>query len=496
MNGQLSRSIEETLGVKQGRNKSSDHYKIYIAPLLDTLDNSDLGVWIGHINVGVSGVADDVYLMSDKQSKLQEQMNIAVHYGKMFRITYGASKTKVTVVGSDVDVKYYEDVKPWRMDDQVVQVVEDNDHLGLIVSNKNQEQKNVDLKMNKGRNNLYTLLGSGFAYKSFLSPVLKLHIYRTYTCPITRSGLASLALRPGQLEQLSVFHRKTLKSILKLSITAPTPSIHFLTGELPVVGKIHKDVFSLFFGIWSNPDTKINEIVKYLLQNSCENSRTWAVHVRHLCKQYGLEDPFTSLCRDPPSRSEYKALVNTKIKVYHETVLREAASRNSQMEYLNVSTIGLGGRHHPALANLVSTQDVRMSRPHLKFLSGNYLTYDVKASQSGGSARCRICSSGSNETVCHVISTCQALSVERNKLLNEFEKLCSLTKNQINFTDMKESETKLCQFILDPTSLNLGVRVSLNDPLLPDFFRLTRDYCFLMDKTRIRLLKVIENNLK
>ena len=120
MNGQLSRSIEETLGVKQGRNKSSDNYKIYIAPLLDTLDNSDLGVWIGHINVGVSGVADDVYLMSDKQSKLQEQMNIAVHYGKMFRITYGASKSKVTVVGSDVDVKYYEDVKPWRMDDQVV----------------------------------------------------------------------------------------------------------------------------------------------------------------------------------------------------------------------------------------------------------------------------------------------------------------------------------------------------------------------------------------
>ena len=120
----------------------------------------------------------------------------------------------------------------------------------------------------------------------------------------------------------------------------------------------------------------------------------------------------------------------------------------------------------------------------------------MKASQSGGSARCRICSSGSNETVCHVISTCQALSVERNELLNEFKKLCSLTKNQINFTDMKESETKLCQFILDPTSLNLGVRVSLNDPLLPDFFRLSRDYCFLLDKTRIRLLKVIENNLK
>ena len=110
MNGKLSRSIEETLGVKQGRNKSSDHYKIYIAPLLDTLENANLGVWIGHINVGVSGVADDVYLMSDKQTKLQSQLNIASHYGKMYRIKYGATKMKVTVVGSEIDRTYFSDV--------------------------------------------------------------------------------------------------------------------------------------------------------------------------------------------------------------------------------------------------------------------------------------------------------------------------------------------------------------------------------------------------
>ena len=89
-----SRSLEETLGVKEGRNKSSDHYTIYIAPLLDTLDNADIGVWLGPINVGVSGVADDVYLMSDKQSKLQKQMKISAHYGKMYKINYGASKMK------------------------------------------------------------------------------------------------------------------------------------------------------------------------------------------------------------------------------------------------------------------------------------------------------------------------------------------------------------------------------------------------------------------
>ena len=149
------------------------------------------------------------------------------------------------------------------MDEHTVQVVDDNEHLGQVVSGKNQEEKNVDLKIGKGRQSLYSLLGAAFSFKCLLSPVLKLHIYRTFTCPRTRSGLSSFALRSTQLEPLSIFQRKTMKSILKLSITAPTPAIHFLTGELPIEGKIHRDVFSLFYSIWSNPDTKINQIVKY-----------------------------------------------------------------------------------------------------------------------------------------------------------------------------------------------------------------------------------------
>ena len=54
------------------------------------LDTAQLGVWIGNINVGVSGVADDVYLMTDSQTKMQGQLDIASHYGKLYRIQYGA----------------------------------------------------------------------------------------------------------------------------------------------------------------------------------------------------------------------------------------------------------------------------------------------------------------------------------------------------------------------------------------------------------------------
>ena len=164
------------------------------------------------------------------------------------------------------------------------------------------------------------------------------------------------------------------------------------------------------------------------------------------------------------------------------------------MKYLNVSTLGLRGRHHPALSNMITTNDVKISRPHVKFLSGNYLTYQVRSEQSGGSPRCRICPTECPETVSHVISTCSGMAVERERLLTELSDLCKQTKNEIIFEEISNDEELLCQFVLDPLSLNLQKRVNISDPLVPEFYKLSRVYCYMMDKTRLRLLKDLENN--
>ena len=246
MNGQLSSQFQEKLGVKQGHIKSSDHYKIYINPVLETLEESCLGVWIGPINVSGTCVADDLYLTADTQSKLQAQLEIAEHYGCRYKIKYGATKTKITVVGSTIDMQYYMDTAPWTMDNGRVKVVEDNEHLGQIVSGYQQELKNIEERISKGRKNLFDLLGPAYSYKCLLSPVLKMHLFRTYTCPIIRSGLSSFSLIKNQLKTKAIFHRKILKAFFNLSKTAATPAIHFVLGELPMEGKIHRDIFSLF----------------------------------------------------------------------------------------------------------------------------------------------------------------------------------------------------------------------------------------------------------
>ena len=59
MNSQLSKPLIERLGVKQGHIRSSNNYKVYLNPLLDTLEECELGIWIGPINVSSTNCADN-----------------------------------------------------------------------------------------------------------------------------------------------------------------------------------------------------------------------------------------------------------------------------------------------------------------------------------------------------------------------------------------------------------------------------------------------------
>ena len=47
--------------------------------------------------------------------------------------------------------------------------------------------------------------------------------------------------------------------------------------------------------------------------SAAENSRTWSIHLRHLCRKYGLKDPLEYLKYDAPSRSQFKEDILTKI---------------------------------------------------------------------------------------------------------------------------------------------------------------------------------------
>ena len=209
---------------------------------------------------------------------------------------------------------------------------------------------------------------------------------------------------------------------------------------------------------------------------------------------YGIDDPLTCLLKDPPSKHSYKEYILTKITSFHERELRLSAEANSRMQYFNVTLGNLRARAHPAVSNMLTSEEVRQSRPIIKMLTGDFFTYELKSKQTGGSDHCRCCNKNDSnyipnpETISHLLTICSAFQDIREKILQEMIHICERIQYLDTLYIFQDKEV-LCQFILDPASMNLKSRVNINDPLLPDLYRKSRNLCYSIADQRLTILK-------
>ena len=177
LEGNLSREFQEFRGSRQGHKRAAGHFKTYINPCLTAANSSNLGFCIGPFCISALCVADDTYVLSDNPRRLQDLINIVGHYGKRYRLVFGANKTKITITGSKHDMQYYQDINIWSLNGEKISVTEDNDHLGLTVFGSEEELKNVDRNLQSTRNSMFSLLGH-------LSPSQVIFYGRGYSPPV------------------------------------------------------------------------------------------------------------------------------------------------------------------------------------------------------------------------------------------------------------------------------------------------------------------------
>ena len=137
---------------------------------------------------------------------------------------------------------------------------------------------------------------------------------------------------------------------------------------------------------------------------------------------------------------------------------------------------------------------MKLMIPHTQMLVGCYFTRFLLWKQE--TQFCPLCKTSVIsyiDSLVHLLVICSTLAEEREKLLVEFELLCQETKNKLTISSVSNTHEELCQFILDPASMNLKHRVHLTDPPLSKFLKLSRDFCYLFDKRRKDILAVIDN---
>ena len=119
-----------------------------------------------------------------------------------------------------------------------------------------------------------------------------------------------------------------------------------------------------------------------------------------------------------------------------------------------------------------------------------WLLYIQHKSQS---VRCCTTQPPRSEDLIHILIICTAYSDIRKRMIPEYQNLCLKTRIPLDFEAISSQDQKLCQFLLDPSSFNLKVRVGLSVPILGDFFKLSRDYCNAINMKRMKILRAEEN---
>ena len=161
------------------------------------------------------------------------------------------------------------------------------------------------------------------------------------------------------------------------------------------------------------------------------------------------------------------------------------------MLYFNVNMIGLNGRAHTAISYILTSGDVDLARPHIKMLTGDYLTYKQKSIRSGCSGLCPFCiTQDFEDTLSHILTS--HITEKRKIILNQIDALCHHSASRVIFANILENKEELTQFILDPTSMSLQSRISQSDPMLPEIIQKCRDFCFVTDKERVVSLNALK----
>ena len=185
--GQLSDEFEILQGVRQGGILSAMEYKRYVNPLLDQLQNSYCGAYIGTTHIACPTVADDVSLTATNPADLQTLLSLAYQYSRSEKYHLQPLKCSVICMNPKFQTQW-----PWKLGDALLPLPDNQTHIGIIrTSKRGGSWDTIQNNIKKATGKLYVMMGAGLHAKNGLNPTMIRKIWTTYITPILTYGLKS-----------------------------------------------------------------------------------------------------------------------------------------------------------------------------------------------------------------------------------------------------------------------------------------------------------------
>ena len=247
-------------------------YAIYINDLLSSLEQSRLGVAVGHTYCGVVAYADDIALSSTLAWVLQLMLNICHAYSFRWHYSFNAAKSGILVFGeSPVSRSRARLSRSWFIDGSPIPESDSFKHLGIVLSVSGSSLQHTLYSITAARSAFYAIQSVGPRF-GLLHPV-SLRLFKAYSLCILRFGLDVIFPTKSELVMLERCQLAILRSLLGLPTRSNAAAIHVLLGTLPMSFVAIKAHLGFLLRVLALPDAATaNSILSFRLSHPLQKS--------------------------------------------------------------------------------------------------------------------------------------------------------------------------------------------------------------------------------
>ena len=222
----------------------------------------------------------------------------------------------------------------------------------------------------------------------------------------------------------------------------------------------------------------------------------WFDQIRNLYLKYHLPHPLAILTA-PPSKEEFKTMVEKRLVSYWEICLREEAASLTSLKFFRSNYMSLKTPHLIWTTAGSSPAKIRKATIQALMISGRYRTESLvrhwsKTNKTGSCLLSLECS-GTLDDIEHILQHCPALDGTRSYLL-EYTKFyvakLDLPLAEIITEYCSPSNPDFCQFLLDCSSLAsvIAFAQEFGSSCLSDMFEVSRTWVYALHRDRLRRL--------
>jgi hypothetical protein len=322
--GGLTEAFNCNIGVKQGCPLSPNLFGLYLdeleAVLMDVKHDAPL---LADIAVPLLLYADDLVLISTSQKGLQALIDRLASFCEGRGLSVNVEKTKVVVFGSRSMLKnslIFRDMK-------IEQVVSFR-YLGLELHQSGSFKVAATTLLESARKATFGL-HSRCAALHINDPKLKCKLFDALVRPILSYGCEVWSMDTGLGEELERWHRKFMRTILKLPSHSVSSMVYGELGRMP----LHHQWYKQLLRFWNQLLGTSNELLRAALiensrmtrealQSGFDHEHRWCSQVEKLIVQYSGPGPL----------SMYEELdIQHYSKLFHDSFRVAALSSESSM---------------------------------------------------------------------------------------------------------------------------------------------------------------------